>query len=138
MVELPLEYWNTLANQMLLISSLLAGFSIAVIASIMVNEANDRIRIRIFRTTIVAAASFLGTVFSMTKILMMTTPGFPIAVVESDLFLPRIVGFLCFVTGVIALSIVIGLAGWTQSRSTGIFTTVIAILTFLIIVLMLT
>ncbi len=38
MIELPLEYWNKLAGQLITISSLLSGFTIAVIANLLVND----------------------------------------------------------------------------------------------------
>jgi hypothetical protein len=33
MIEIALEYWNKLADQIIVISSLLGGFSIAVVAN---------------------------------------------------------------------------------------------------------
>ena len=41
-MEISLEYWNALANQTLLISSLLSGFSITVVANIIVSEKNSK------------------------------------------------------------------------------------------------
>jgi hypothetical protein len=77
MVELPLEYWNTLAHQILLTTTLLSGFSIAVVANLLVYESKNRITIIILRIATVAAGSFLINVFAMTKIIMITTDSYP-------------------------------------------------------------
>ncbi len=51
MIEISFEYWNKLADQTLVISSLLGGFSIAIIANLLVSEVNTRsfldVRIRV-------------------------------------------------------------------------------------------
>ena len=135
MVELSLEYMNRLADHLIVISSLLGGFSIAVIANLITYESSNRYVIYLLKAATIAAACFLTTVFSMTKILMMTTPGHPANIVESDLFLPKIIGVIAFVFGIISLSIIISLSGWTKSRRIGIFTTVVGVLTFLFILL---
>ena len=133
MTEIPLEYWNKLASQLITISSLLSGFSIAVIANLLVNDSNTRITNSILKITTIASGCFLVSVFAMTKILMMTTEGYPTKIVDNDLTYPKLIGFLTFLIGVISLSIVIGLSGWTKSKRIGIFTTIIGILTFLLI-----
>jgi len=138
MIEIPLEFWNKLANQFVTISSLLGGFSIAVVASLLVSESNSRITNNILKAATVASACFLVTAFAMTKILMMTTPGFPIKVTESDFLLPRILGMITFVLGITSLSVVIALSGWTKSRSIGIFTTIVGVLSFLMMLICMT
>jgi len=135
MNEIPLEYWNRLASQLILISSLLSGFSIAVTANLLVSKSDNRITINILKSTTVAAGCFLVTVFAMTKIVMMTTQGYPGQVVESSLIIPRLIGILTFLLGVISLSAVIAMSGWTKSRSTGIFTTIVGVSTFLLVLL---
>jgi cytochrome bd-type quinol oxidase subunit 2 len=135
MTEIPLEYWNKLASQLIMISSLLSGFSIAVTANLLVNEANNRITNYILKTTTIASGCFLVTVFAMTKILMMTTQGYPYKIAESDLNLPKMIGIAAILFGIISLSIVIALSGWTKSKRIGIFTTIVGILTFLMILM---
>ena len=135
MIEMTFEYWNKLANQIILISSLLSGFSIAVIANILVHDSNDRIVIYILKVATVAAGCFLVAVFAMTQILMLTTPGYPMKVVEGDLFAPRIVGLVTYMLGIMALSTVISLVGWTKSKSTGIFTTIVGLLIFIMVLI---
>ena len=135
MNEIPVEYWNKLASQLITISSLLSGFSIAVTANLLVNDSNNRITNNILKATTIASGCFLVTVFAMTKILMMTTEGHPIEIAIGDLALPRIIGTLAFFLGIVSLSIVIALSGWTKSKRIGIFTTTVGVLTFLMILM---
>lgn len=137
MLKISLEYWNELANQLLLISSLLSGFSIVVVANLLIYKSNNRLIVYILKAATITVGCYLATIFSMVKIIMMTTKGYPFEVTESDLSLPRLIGFLTFFFGIISLSAVISLAGWTKSRSTGIFTTIVGFLTFVAIIIML-
>lgn len=135
MLELQPEYLNKIANQLIVISSLLSGFSIAVLANLLVTKSEEKISNYILKITTVAASCFLVTVFSMTKILMMTTEGYPFNMSSSDLWIPKITGFGTFMIGILSLSLLIALSGWTKSKQTGIFTSTIAILTLIMIVL---
>lgn len=135
MVEMTLEYWNHLANHFILISALLAGFSIAFIANLIVSETKNKISNYLLITATIAASCFLVSVFAMTKILMMTTKGYPFELQENAFNLPRIVGGASFILGIISLSTLIGISGWTKSKSMGIFTTIIGILTLIIVLL---
>lgn len=138
-MKMTLEYWNTLANQFILISSLLSGFSIAVVANLLVSKKKNRITESILKTATISAGCFLVTVFAMTAILMKTTPGGMIKdVVESDFLIPRVIGMLTFVLGLFSLSTLISLSGWTKSRNTGIFTTIVGVLTLMAIIIILT
>ena len=136
-VELTIEYWNKLAHQIIFISSLLGGFSIAVVANLLVSEKNNQISNYTLKAATIAAACFLVAIFAMTNIFMKTTPGYPINITESDLFIPRIVGFITYTLGIVFLIAVISLAGWSKSKRIGWFTTIVGIITFLIIMMML-
>jgi hypothetical protein len=138
MTELAFEYWNKLAAQIITISALLCGFTIAVIANFLVSETKTRLTNNIMAASTLAACFFLITVFAMTKLLMMTTDGYPIKVVDNDLLTPRIIGVITFIFGIISLLTMVSMAGWTKSRKMGLFTTTIGILTLLFIVIMLT
>lgn len=128
---MTLEYWNELARQLILISSLLSGFSIAITANLLVYKSNNGITNSILKAATIAAGCFLVSVFSMTKILMMTTKGFPFEIADSDWVFPGFIGSIAFFLGVVSLTLVISLAGWTKSKSTGIFTTIVGALTLL-------
>lgn len=138
MEEMSFEYWNKLADQIILISSLLGGFSIAVIANFLVSDTNTRLTRNIMKAAVLAASFFLVSVFAMTKILMMTTDGFPLKMTEGDLRIPSIIGGMTFLFGIISLITMISLSGWTKSKKMGRFTTAIGILTLILILIMLT
>ncbi len=138
MTEITFEYWNKLADQTITISSLLGGFSIAVVANLLVSDVNNRLSKTIMIVSTLAASFFLITVFAMTSLLMKTTVGYPFKVVDNDLMLPRAVGVIAFFFGIISLLAMISMAGWTKSKRMGRFTTVIGIITLLIILLMTT
>ena len=74
-MEMTLEYWNELAKQTILISSLLSGFSITIVANLIVSDKNDKLTNRILKAASLAAGCFLVTVFAMIQISMMTTSG---------------------------------------------------------------
>ena len=138
MEEMSFEYWNKLADQIIVISSLLGGFSIAVIANLLVSNANTRLAKNIMKSAVLAASFFLVSVFAMTKVLMMTTNGFPLEVTEGDFKISSLVGGIAIILGIMSLLTLIALSGWTKSKQMGKFTTVVGILTFILIVLMLT
>jgi len=135
MIEMTPEYWNELANHFILISALLAGFSIAFVANLIVSDTNSRVLKYLQITATVAASSFLISLFSMTKILMMTTEGYPLKIDENDFYVPRIIGGVTFMIGIIALCTLIAISGWTKSKSMGIITTIIGILTLMTVLL---
>jgi len=138
MIEISLEYLHKIAEQIIVISSLLAGFSIAVVANFLITETKGRLlnRIMLFATT--AASFFLITLFSMTNIIMRTTEGFPFKVSADDLLFPRLIGIISFVLGIVSLLTMISLSGWTKSKKMGIFTTVLGVLSLILILSMLT
>ena len=138
MIELTFEYWNKLAEQTITISSLLGGFSIAVIANFLVSDLNTKLSKSIMAVSTLAASFFLITVFAMTNLLMKTTVGYPFKVVDNDLMLPRVVGMITFFIGIISLVALISMSGWTKSKKMGRFTTILGTITLLLILLMIT
>ena len=136
--QIPFEYWNKLANQIITISSLLGGFSIAVIANILVSSSDSRIVKWIMVIATLAASFFMVTIFGMTKLVLMTTEGYPFPVVSADLTMPRLVGTVSFLFGVFSLVALISMAGWTKSKKMGMVTTSLGILTLALILLMIT
>jgi hypothetical protein len=138
MVEMSFEYWNKLADQIIVISSLLGGFSIAVVANLLVSDASSRLSKNIMKAAVLAASFFLISIFAMTKVLMMTTDGFPLKATEEGIKISSLVGGMTLILGIMSLITLIALSGWTKSKQMGIFTTVVGIFTFILIVLMLT
>ena len=72
----------------------------------------------------------------MTKILMMTTPGFPVKITGEDLIFPRIIGAISFVAGILLITAILFLSGWNKSESLKRFSIVVAILTLVLILLL--
>ena len=132
MSELPFEYWNKLSDQFILVSVFLGGFSIALTANLLINKTNDRLQKVILKVATTSSGGFLTAVFAMTNILMVTTEGYPGDVTQSDLNAPRVIGVLGYLVGVLSLFAIIGLSGWTKSRGTGIFTTVVSVITLIL------
>jgi len=137
MSEIEFEYLNKLSSQLITITSLLGGFSIAIIANLLVSKMNTRLWKSILIVTTLSACSFLVSLFAFVKVLMMTTDGYSTKMItENDLYAPRLIGFICFLFGVIFLTTLISLAGWTKSKKIGIFTTAIGILTLVLLISM--
>ena len=134
--EIPFDYWNKLANQVITISSLLGGFSIAIIANILVSQLDTRLVKVILTISTLAASFFLVAIFAMTKLMLMTTDGYPFQVVAEELNFPRLIGSVSFFLGIISLITMISLAGWTKSKNMGRLTTGIGIFTLILILLM--
>lgn len=135
-MEITLEYWNELAKQTVLISSLLSGFSITVVANILVSDKNDKLMGRILKFATLSSGCFLVAVFAMIQIAMMTTPGgFERNITVDDFLMPRIIGMATFTIGLFALSGMISLSGWTKSRQLGIYTTTVGIGSLLLILM---
>ena len=138
-MEITLEYWNELAKQTILISSLLSGFSITVTANLLVSEKNNKLFNRILKSATLAAGCFLVSVFAMIQIAMMTTSGGYLEnVTANDFYVPKVIGVTTFMIGLLSLSVMISLSGWTKSKKVGIYTTVIGILTLLLIFITMT
>jgi hypothetical protein len=134
MLAMTLEYWNTLANQTLMVSSLLSGFSITVVANLLVSDKNNKIINSILKLATISAGCFLVSVFAMTQISMMTTVGGNFKdITTNDFLVPRIVGISTLMIGLFSLSAILSLSGWVKSKQTGIFTTIIGVITLLLI-----
>ena len=139
MTEIEFEYLNKLASQLITITSLLGGFSIAIVANLLVSKMNTRLGKSIFIVTILSACSFLISLFAFVSVVMMTTDGYSNKIITAnDLLATRLIGFICFLFGVIFLTTFISLAGYTKSKKIGIFTTAIGILTIVLLLTMIT
>jgi hypothetical protein len=136
MTELSFDYWNTLASQMVVISSLMGGFSLSLLFSLPENPEKTRINTYIFKAATIATASFLVSIFALTKILLMTTKGFPFAVTGENLILPRIVATSTFFTGILSVITLIALSGWNKSLKTKRFTMIVGIVMLVLILAM--
>ena len=137
MIDLSFDYWNKLAGQLIVISSLLGGFSLSVIIPLMEAKSDSKIMNYIFRSVIIATASFLISIFAMTKIFMLTSQGFPLKVTGHDIVFPRLVGTISFFVGILSILVVISLAGWLKSNSMRKFTLIVGLVTLMLVFAML-
>ena len=137
MIELPFEYWNKLASQLIVISSLLGGFSLSIIVPMMENRTESRAMSYLFKATTIATASFLVSIFAMTKILMMTTEGYPGQVFDHSLSFPRIIGVLTFFAGILSIISIIAISGYVKGGKFRRFTLISGITAMVLILLML-
>ncbi|MEM8968616.1 MAG: hypothetical protein AAGE93_19525, partial [Bacteroidota bacterium] len=94
---------NKLANQTVVISSLLGGFSITAVANFLVSDLTGRLAGSIMKAAIIASSAFIIAIFAFTNILMMTTPGYPLEVTSSDLSTVKIIGVIALFVGVSSL-----------------------------------
>lgn len=127
-MELSLPYLNELATQIIFISAFLGGFSAAILGTLIVSKHHGRILKALILGASFSATTFIVAVFSMTKLSMMTTPGYPFPVTKADTMLPQATGIIAFLLGIIALMVVVGMSGWLQSKRLGIATSIIAAL----------
>lgn len=137
MTELSLEYWNQLSSQLIFISALLGGFTLTVLATLLNFKTTERISNALFKTTIIAAVSFLITIYAMTKIMMMTTKGYPLEFSGSEIIFSRSIGSITFLLGTLCLFLIVALAGWAKSKKIGMFATIVGIIGLILIFLVL-
>jgi len=131
MPEIPLEFYNKLASQTMFISALMGGFSLAVIVTLLETESSDEVLIKVFKAAIISAASFLISIVAMTKVWAMTTSGFPLPISGDDTLIPRLIGLVFFVVGLISLVFIIIFSGRTKSKKLGKFTTIVGIISLI-------
>ncbi len=132
MIELSSEYINQLASQTMLISTFLGGFSITTLTAILLSDKEGKLLNVLFVSTVISAASFIIGVFAMMSLIMLTTPDYPLPVNQSDLMLPKTLGFLAFIIGILSIVFILGLSGWLKSRKLGMVTTVVGVITLII------
>ncbi len=104
---------------------------VGVDAHIVVSKNKNRILNALLILATIAACYFLISVFGLTKLLQMTTEGYPYEIEQKDFELPRRISGAAFMIGMIALSALIALFGWMKSKAIGIVTTIIGILTLM-------
>lgn len=126
------ESWNMFANQFTLISGLLSGFSISLVIALLPNKLENRFVKYIFMASIFASASFIVALFAMTGVLMLTGPEF-----YDDGHMRKFlrIAIPSLFTGIISLFIIIGLSGWTKSKTIGIFSTIVSIVALFLVFL---
>lgn len=134
-MESSLSYYHEVASQINVISSLLAGFSVTIVSNLMTSKSDKKINNAILVVATFASCCFLIAAFAMTKIMMITTEGYAVAVTKRSFDIPNSIGGPSFFIGVIALCLVVSLSGWTKSKKTGIITTIMGIITLIMLII---
>ncbi|MEN1784392.1 MAG: hypothetical protein AAGF77_04555 [Bacteroidota bacterium] len=134
-MDLNTAYLNSVVDQMIVVASLLGGFSIAIVANLLTFNTTNKIFDYIFKATTLAASCFLVSVFAMTKIVKMTTEGYPKKATLIGLETANYISSISFLLGIVFLCLVIGLSGWTKSKKMGFFTTAVGLFTCLLILM---
>ena len=136
MLTLSNDYINALATQIIFISVFLGGFSATLLVTLLVAD-NER---KMMKVLIVSSASaailFIIATFAMTKLVMVTTPGFPLKIVENEMIRARVFGVLAHIGGILALMFTIVASGWLKSRRLGIATTMLGATGFIAIIVL--
>ncbi len=110
-LELTTHYLNELASQMLTISSLLGGFSIAIISNFLISDLDTKYSNRVLKVSILAASFFILSIFGASGMVLITT---------------------LFMCGIFSLILMLGMSGWMKSKKLGIYTTIVSALTFIL------
>ena len=132
MKEMSFSYWNELSSQFMFMSSLMCGFSRAIVITLLIHNSSNRVLNIIFKLSVFSALTFLISIFSTTTIKMMTTEGYPLKFVESKFFTARVISGLSFFVGVLSIIRVMSLSGWVKSKRTGWLTTVLGIVSLVL------
>ena len=134
MIDLPVEYFRILAEQLVFISVFLGGISANILGTLIVAKNDNRIIKIMILVLSLAAVSFIVAVLGMNKVLMILAPNSLYNNPNELLFYPRLVGGLAFYIGIFSLIAVISLSGWLKSKRIGIITTVIGIFSSILII----
>lgn len=127
MMVLPLDYFNKLASQFILISAFFGGFSESILETLIISKSDQKIVSHLILVSSLSAITFIVSVFSMTKLFMISTSGYPFDDEGTSLLFPRLVGIIAFIIGIFSLIFVISLSDWMHSKRLGIATTTIGI-----------
>ena len=136
MMELPLAYLNTLAQQLIFIATFLGGFSATILGTLIVSEIGTKYARVMVVSSAFAAMCFVVTIFGMTSIIFQTTEGYPLVVDSGQLVVARLASIIAMVLGLISFIVCIASSGWLKSKKMGRFTTAIGIIAFILITMM--
>ncbi|MBS1572474.1 MAG: hypothetical protein JST62_08795 [Bacteroidetes bacterium] len=136
MTELSSEFWNTLASQLILISTLLGGFSFANLFIVDGVDAEPKLKAKLFKALTLACAGFIVSIFALTNIILLTSKGNPFSASNSNLNFPRIIGSLSFFMGLISILYVISISGRIKSYNSRKFSLIVGIIALILILLM--
>lgn len=137
MEELSPNYWNTLASQLIVISTLLGGFSFANLFVVHGIDCQPKLKRNLFKGLTLSSVGFIVSIFAMTNIIMRTTDGYPFPISNKTLLLPRIVGVISLLVGLISIIYVITISGKLKEYNTRTFSLIVGLIALILIILML-
>lgn len=129
---MPIEYLNKLASQFIFISAFFGGFSASILGTLIISKSERKIVKYLILGSSLSSIAFIVSVFAMTKLVMVSTPGYPFDIEQISILYPRIVGIIAFMVGILSLIFVISLSGWMHSKRLGIATTSIGVVGFIL------
>lgn len=133
MEELSTQYFANSAKQLVLISVFFGGVATTILGTIILHESDSKILKAMVLGLSLSAVSFMVAVIAMIKVQMILAPDSPYGDRMELLNFPRIAGGMAVILGIYSLLTVIGLTGWLKSKRIGIFTTLIAIISGILI-----
>lgn len=137
MIELTTEYWNTLASQLIVIGTLLGGFSFSSLFIITGIKSEPKLKSKLFKALTLASVGFIVSIFAMTNIIMRTTDGFPFEVTNKSLALPRILGMVSFLAGLVSILYAIAISGRIKDYNSKRFSFIVGVVGLVLIILLL-
>ncbi len=135
MMEIPLSFLKEIANQFIFISVFLGGISASILGTLIVSKNDSRIVKFLMLGTSLSALSFIVAVFAFTKVMILSTPGYPLEVDMNTTIQDRAIGGIAYGVGIFSLIFVIGLSGWMSSKGLGIMTSIMGIISFILILM---
>ncbi len=134
MQPLPSTYLTELARQMAFLGAFLGGFAATFLATLLLVGSGRRVASWVIGSSAAAACSFIVSVIASVALTTVLHPDVPINVREgASVETARVVSTLGFGVGVIALLASVGLCGWIRSRSSGIATSALALVSMILV-----
>jgi len=133
MEEANIEYLHTMSSQISLICIFFAGFSAAILASFVTQKEKGRLTKGITLLLLLATCTMLIALFCLTNIFIHTSEGYPSRMNNQELLDQFNQSMMFFMLGLTTFLGFISLTGWLYSRRMGIVTSILAIVTFVLI-----
>ena len=134
MYELAPGYLVELSRQMGFLAAFLGGFAGILLQLMLQTKQPPRLVATAIGFTVAAAVAFIVTLTASTMIGAVLHPDAPAYVADSPgLGRARAVLTLSFMLGLYALLVSLGLSGWMRSRATGLTTSIVAGIGFVLV-----
>lgn len=128
MLELSPRYISDLANQIGFLSAFLGGFAATLFGVLLLTGKESKAIGAAIALSAISGIGFIVAVIASTQVLAGAHPEAPAAIAARGYLTGQIVMSIGFTLGVYSLLGCIGCAGWARSKTTGVVTTLVAIL----------